>query len=106
MTLHLLELSIFDVQRSTATLYWIEFHQKPIAAVRSSQAYLVRWHVTSLRNLLQGYRYKGGHWTIFFNTGQYHTMLDNIRKFLTLLDNITFSRILLQLGKERAEIAT
>ena len=34
-------------------------------------------------------------------------MLDNIRKFLTILDNIiTILRILLQLRKERAEIAT
>ena len=51
--------------------------------------------------------HKGCHLTILVNTKQSYAMLDNIRKFLTILDNIIiFSRILLQLRKERAEIAT
>ena len=97
-------------------IYWIEFHQKPIIAVRCSLAYIVRWHLTSPRHLKQTRRkdmghgkeiHKGCHWTILVNTKQYYAMLDNIRIFLTILDNIiSFLRILLQLRKDRAEIAT
>ena len=47
------------------------------------------------------------YWTILVNTKQYYAKLDNIRIFLTILDNIiSFLRILLQLRKDRAEIAT
>ena len=94
-------------------IYWIEFHQKPIIAVRCSLAYIVRWHLTSPRHLKQTRRkdmghgkkiHKGCHWTILVNTKQYYAMLDNIRIFLTILDNIiTFLRISLQLRKERAK---
>ena len=39
------------VQRATVMIYWVEFHQKPIVAVRCSLAYIVQWHMTLPRHL-------------------------------------------------------
>ena len=90
----LLILSIFDVQRATASKYWIEFHQKSIAAVRCSLAYVLRWRVTSLRNLdsQEGHtawtRYRQrDHWPLD-NIGQFKTILFNAWKYQEIFNNI------------------
>ena len=99
----LLKLSIFDIeQRATASIYWIEFYQKSIAAVRSSLAYVTMMCDFAEEfgiDTQEGIRphknsHKGGQWTILVNIEQYYAMLDNIRKRLTILDNVlTFLRI-------------
>ena len=68
-------------------IYWIEFHQKPIVAVRSSLAYIVRWHLTSPRHLKQTHRKDMDHGKKKFTrgvTGQYWSIPNNIMQCLTI----------------------